>query len=899
MGCLVTIKVGSKKYSYFSSKGELGNPSQLTLSEIVNELINGDSRQVYYSNAIHSINLINRVAEDVNSKVGSKGSKQYLKEIFQDDAITVNFDNEIKKINASLSRTTDDSKRQKLLEQLQWLQQGKLLTNAKRLIGSSSLQELREKWPWVKFDDSVGLNENESILLVDEKNYNGVALGGAIRLGEQTIYLISNPYDARNLAFYLTSRKAVQELDVDTIKELNLSQYQEALDFIINERGWNKKSASKEELNKRAIVYFFNNSAKYLYSTYPKTGEVAGDLYTDLVQLIKDQILLKYTRKSYSDPLINGILQRASYWSEVGAYKISKQELFKLMKMFPDTSIDIDSLSEAEDSEIIDTLDAYFKSKSTPASRIWSKGQIFYIRLAATSLDNLDITYDTIKAFTRSNKFVGGYYIYTDPQNNKYYVSKKRAVVPTSIIQSFDSMQDAVQYINDKVKTQSIVSQWDRNKIQPNLENGVFRVNVTNKSEYIPNEEITMIQYQLPNDNLINGSNPLITVYNEQIYWSLPYLNQQLKQIFNNLIVQFDDPNKAIIFFYELQKQLPNINIFSTPLNKSQIDTALTVYTQVSGLKTQDYVVLQRLEKEKNLKSHILYLQNIETPVTDNEQYEDKIPAAQVLNKFATIINTRYKQATGAKEDLINIITQKEVEALGIKGVKGFVKDGKIYINATLANLEDLYHEYAHLFLGMMKASNLEAYTKLLEKFSNYALILDEKVRLKNQEAYKDMNDYDLTEEAFVHVLSDYIINDTSFEQTLDLLSPKDQQLQVAIEQAIRDKNYDRAKELVSTIPNSEKIFKALQQEDGQQALDLLKQLNKQDITSLLSKSLENFGAKKASSIKTLFRSFNGMMTYYLNEKSDLLFKVDSSSPRAASERLSTLINNKAIIQEC
>ena len=52
------------------------------------------------------------------------------------------------------------------------------------------------------------------------------------------------------------------------------------------------------------------------------------------------------------------------------------------------------------------------------------------------------------------------------------------------------------------------------------------------------------------------------------------------------------------------------------------------------------------------------------------------------------------------------------------KNVKGFIRDGVININASKAGLDDLVHEFSHLFLGMLKATNLDSYVKLLEKAS-------------------------------------------------------------------------------------------------------------------------------------------------------------------------------------
>lgn len=46
--------------------------------------------------------------------------------------------------------------------------------------------------------------------------------------------------------------------------------------------------------------------------------------------------------------------------------------------------------------------------------------------------------------------------------------------------------------------------------------------------------------------------------------------------------------------------------------------------------------------------------------------------------------------------------------------VKGFVRNGEIYINSSNATDEDLFHEYTHIMLGILKAKNYENYQDLV-----------------------------------------------------------------------------------------------------------------------------------------------------------------------------------------
>jgi len=69
----------------------------------------------------------------------------------------------------------------------------------------------------------------------------------------------------------------------------------------------------------------------------------------------------------------------------------------------------------------------------------------------------------------------------------------------------------------------------------------------------------------------------------------------------------------------------------------------------------------------------------------------------------------------------VEVLTQTEINNLQAKGeilegqeidegTKAFIHNGIIYVNSTYATSKDLFHEYSHLFMGVIKARNPEWY---------------------------------------------------------------------------------------------------------------------------------------------------------------------------------------------
>ena len=54
---------------------------------------------------------------------------------------------------------------------------------------------------------------------------------------------------------------------------------------------------------------------------------------------------------------------------------------------------------------------------------------------------------------------------------------------------------------------------------------------------------------------------------------------------------------------------------------------------------------------------------------------------------------------------------------IDVKNARAFIYNGQIYINSSNANVSDVFHEMAHIFLGVLKAKYPNSYQAIITKY--------------------------------------------------------------------------------------------------------------------------------------------------------------------------------------
>ena len=88
--------------------------------------------------------------------------------------------------------------------------------------------------------------------------------------------------------------------------------------------------------------------------------------------------------------------------------------------------------------------------------------------------------------------------------------------------------------------------------------------------------------------------------------------------------------------------------------------------------------------------------------------------------------------------------------------VNGFIKNGEIYINSSVASTDTLLHEFTHIMLGVLKAKNFDNYYELVNLVGNH-----ERAKYKKKQLvklYPNRAESDINEEVFADLFAASLI---------------------------------------------------------------------------------------------------------------------------------------------
>lgn len=199
------------------------------------------------------------------------------------------------------------------------------------------------------------------------------------------------------------------------------------------------------------------------------------------------------------------------------------------------------------------------------------------------------------------------------------------------------------------------------------------------------------------------------------------YFHTQLNFIKN--ITSLDSPEKAVAFIYLTHDYLKRGQDYIKFLEDNP-DITQEVINQINNCKTVSYLV-EKEEKYRNgpKKYYLKYLNNNGTNVSIEGTIGDLTIQDFIDQNLDSAINY-FNKTFGIG---IKSITRSELESmskehnLGLENklniVKAFVYNGEIYINTSNANAQDLFHELSHIFLGILKVKDFQAYQEIINSF--------------------------------------------------------------------------------------------------------------------------------------------------------------------------------------
>lgn len=331
-----------------------------------------------------------------------------------------------------------------------------------------------------------------------------------------------------------------------------------------------------------------------------------------------------------------------------------------------------------------------------------------------------------------------------------HYAISRSIISPNSYSQTFSSLEAAKAKIDNWNATQTL------------REAGLYSIKMkpttprTSKIELKGVKEgqiITTLDIQLPNIR------KLPEIFNQVLNGTLA----DFRKVFPDIegIETLNTPEKAAAFVYLFTKGLKTAENKNTDINqliKSSQKLGKEIVDQINKAETKSYLV----EEMKGNIATLKYLENNGNKIDITGKFGDEAatkPTTASMEQAVQYFNEKF----GIN---INTMSQTELDDFGkqnkidVKNARAFIYNGQIYINSSNANVSDVFHEMAHIFLGVLKVKYPDSYQAVIAKYQ-------QKPKFKTNldyinEAYTNFAMQDKLEECVADMIADQMFQKQS-----------------------------------------------------------------------------------------------------------------------------------------
>lgn len=317
-----------------------------------------------------------------------------------------------------------------------------------------------------------------------------------------------------------------------------------------------------------------------------------------------------------------------------------------------------------------------------------------------------------------------GFYIYNE--GNKWFATRDPLNVYTKE-ELFSTREELIENVNKHFNELKLFNFIFLN-LEKNLENKAV-LSATDR-KYKRGEIIKMLDYPAGPNNV----NKEFTV--EQFRNWVQNTFDKLTAI--KILDTLDTPDKMGIFYTHFRNIENNFNpeesdIYLGKLNEvnqviSELATAKYKYYSVSqdtylvGFKPQSYMYDRR--------NRYTRVQEINNDALLPKQFDQQTRTNVPIINWESIKHV-FEQ-NGIKMEVLSTAELMNKEFEQAKNMRAAFVNGIIYINKDNARVEDAFHEYTHLLLGIVKSRNPSAYNNLLKQYSD-------RYEAKNEQAYNTL----------------------------------------------------------------------------------------------------------------------------------------------------------------
>lgn len=552
-----------------------------------------------------------------------------------------------------------------------------------------------------------------------------------------------------------------------------------------------------------SLLYdYLDDSMKYFGLSY-KDGNKIKSVTTELKNII-DTLLGKTVREyTYNDVFANEVSRKAKYNSRTELSAITKHDFIEALNIkLADLNEKINFMpSYGEEGKVKKQLTALrntinsFLKKQSKSGKDWNNvintlidqtddefsyslqemdDTYIYLKNVPMLLEDRydDFTYKSIEVMKPVETYKG-HTIYVDPTGEKYYFSR-HILTTKSYGKAYKTVDECKNRIdssifNNPINQQSLIefkyktndAVWLPNRFIPGQ---VIKVLYNPKWNFSAYQHLNEYEQNLIYDTGIRNGNNLRAFY--KYITGITDFNTEI--IMNSLEKYIDTAEKAVCFIYELNQELGTTR---GKITHEQFNNILNTIKEA----TYKYYVVEDVsgpykggqekgfkQYRKNTRDNMLKKGTYKTIVTEVQpaeitnqivQYDANsgrlMPTIRLLRDLAKKIQdklgvTIHIETQSTLEDLF-----KEWDEEIPSQVNGFIKNGEIYINSSIASTDTLLHEFTHIMLGVLKAKNFDNYYKLVNIVGNHKSSTHEKRRMKK--LYPNRAESDINEEVFAN----------------------------------------------------------------------------------------------------------------------------------------------------
>lgn len=622
-------------------------------------------------------------------------------------------------------------------------------------------------WPDISELEDLGV-VNKNILFVQYHKSGSRRKYGIVHdtITKKDVFVL-NTNNVGSFRNYLITRLAIQHLKGENIPE-EITKIAEHF-----------KAPVKE-----VLATYLVESTKDKYTRNIEINGKKVNIHSAIEDFLKT-LVGRATQRKYNHELCNVLRDNITYLSYTKKHVVSYSDIFKAFKEFykKDKEIppeveriltSIENVKKMTGTQIIDALKDIFKLAHEfdkefvfkPKDTVTELGKVFVDNPVTTLNDRYGHTFNKevnqIKLF--DNDYLG-YRIYqfkeSDNSPIKYFYTQ--GIVTGK---SYSTMYNSLEEVQQRIRNIDTPLYKTHIKVKQGIGDTV--VALKSLQYYTEGQIIRSLDIELPDVSLNKLEQQILYTETKGLNSFYKYFhsfinNPSFIRIENGRYVGLipetvNTPEKAACFLYLINSK--ENRPFKSQLNQDYYDMITSVLNTIKEAKYKYYFVNQ---VSKNQVAQLIEVNDD----FDGFKEEDSRPVAtvQVLKALQKSLETKLS-GTGIQ---VKLLTQEElIEDLKAQGVKdaeniglnkAFLYGNTIYINKTIADISDPLHEYAHVFLGILKAKNYQLYRNLVTSVLESNPKQAARLQVSLKELYPNLSAYDLEEEIVATMYGRYVVN--------------------------------------------------------------------------------------------------------------------------------------------